>query len=363
MNGPLGAAQVWEVNPGKLGSVCGPVFTALRATGAFGRHSATRELRLWCGSRCLDYHVALDAAEGCGVFAIRFPVGLSGRVSAGIPFGVEPREHFDKEPFRGESFVQGYPAGYYATRWTDVSSSSSGYTLICPSGAHTGYAFLPQQQALEFILLRVRPLTPGLWGQMHPSIKGTGHHAFACSLVPHAGTWREAASYRDALEAHVPLLAFSPGLGLRRVRPGKGPAANSGAAADQASLIEVTPASVVLSTPAPLRGLPKATAREVELRLYETAGRLPTWRSTSACRSRQCMKRISSAGLTVTWEGSRWARTGSISVFLPGRSPPYGCVWRSRAPGEAGEATRQSPSCSLYCVALPKDKPRSKWSS
>lgn len=273
MNGPLGHSQGWEAGKVELEVVQGPVVSVLRARGSFGPHKATRELRLWRGGRRLDYHVELDAAEGNGVFSIRFPLDMSGHVMAGIPFGVEPREQFDKEPFRGEYFVRGYPNGYYAMRWTDVSSSASGYTLVCPPGAYTGYAFDRARESLEFLLLRVRPLTPGEWGQMHPSIKGTGHHVFDCALAPHAGDWQEAASWRDAMESHVPLVAFSPDLGLRRTRLPSGPAAKpSKSPTDEASVVEVAPANVLLSS---LRLVNSSNAGEqcVEMRLYETAGR------------------------------------------------------------------------------------------
>lgn len=271
MNGPLGPAHRWAVEEGDLEFVQGPVFGALRAKGTFGAQAASRELRLWRGGRRLDYHVELDAAEGNGVFAIRFPVNTAGRVFAGIPFGAEPREDFEKEAFRGEYFVQGYPTGYYATRWTDVSSNDFGYTFVCPAGAHTGYAFDADQQTLEFLLLRVRPLPPGMWGQMHPSIKGTGHHAFDCALAPHAATWREAAAYRDALESHLPLLVFSPDLGLRRARPGPWPATGEGELGEEVSFAEASPANVVLSA---LRIVEPTedNAAEVEIRLYEAAG-------------------------------------------------------------------------------------------
>ncbi len=145
MNGPLGPAHRWTIQESSLEHVQGPVFSALRAKGTFGPHSATREFRLWRDGRRLDYHLELDAAEGNGVFAIRYPLDIDGRVFAGIPFGAEPRESFDQEPFRGEYFVKGYPTGYYATRWTDVSSNQFGYTFICPPGAHTGYAFNSDQ--------------------------------------------------------------------------------------------------------------------------------------------------------------------------------------------------------------------------
>lgn len=265
MNGPLGPMHRWTTAASELQHVQGPVFAALRAKGTFGAHSATRELRLWRGSRRLDYHVELNAAESNGVFAIRFPTGMTDRVFAGIPFGAEPRGNFGKEPFREEFFVKGYTNGFYATRWANVSSSVSGYTFICPPGAHTGYAFDRDKQALEFLLLRVRPLTPGTWGQMHPSIKGTGRHVFDCALVPHGGSWREAASYRDAMESHVPLLAFSPDLGLRRARPGKAPVNKVAKLDDSVSFAEVGPNNVVLSS---LR----LVDREVELRLYEATG-------------------------------------------------------------------------------------------
>ncbi len=272
MSGPLGPMHRWTAKENDLQLVQGPVFAALRAKGTFDAHSAIRELRLWRDSRRLDYHVELDAAESNGVFAIRFPTGMTGRVFAGIPFGAEPRENFDKEPFRGEFFVKGYTNGFYATRWADVSSSASGYTFICPAGAHTGYAFDPASQTLEFLLLRVRPLTPGTWGQMHPSIKGTGHHVFDCALVPHTGTWREAASHRDAMESHVPLLAFSPDLGLHRARPGKAPTNKAATLGDGVSFAEVGPSNIVLSSLQLVEPANDKTIREVELRLYEATG-------------------------------------------------------------------------------------------
>jgi alpha-mannosidase len=309
MSGPLGPVHRWATKENDLQLVQGPVFAALRAKGAFGAHTAVRELRLWRDSRRLDFHLELDAAESNGVFAIRFPTGMTGRVFAGIPFGAEPRENFDKEPFRGEYFVQGYPNGYYATRWTDVSSSAGGFTFICPHGAHTGYAYDRDKQTLEFLLLRVRPLTPGKWGQMHPSVKGTGHHVFDCALVPHGGTWREAASYRGAMESHVPLMAFSPDLGLRRARPGKAAANIAAAFDDSVSFAEVEPNNIVLSS---LR----LVDREVELRLYEATGQ----RTEARIRLRQpvaSLRETNFLGQPAQELGKIEIRDGEIHLTIP----------------------------------------------
>ena len=221
MNGPLGKRHGWQVGLQETSSLPGPVSSTLRARGHIGPHSIVRELRLVRGSPRLDFHVEIQAAEGNGVFCIRFPLEVTGRITAGIPFGAEPRDHFESHPFRGEFFVQGYPDGYYATRWTDVSSAGSGYTMVCPWGAHTGYAYKTSEKSLEFLLLRLRPLPGGPWGQMSPSIKGTGRHEFNCSLIPHEGTWREAAVYREALLFHQPLqaLVVSPLPGMGKGQP------------------------------------------------------------------------------------------------------------------------------------------------
>ena len=78
-------------------------------------------------------------------------------------------------------------------------------------------------------------------------------------MLPHAGNWIDAKSYREALEQHVPLLAWSPAYGLGRGGVGslpiqKSPTGPSKTFAPDAirpqaaqSLVEVTPAGVVLS--------------------------------------------------------------------------------------------------------------------
>ena len=270
INGPLGPRHAWNARPEEFRHVQGSVFASLRAVGMIGPHRVAREVRFTQGSRRIDYFVEVEAADGCGVFCIRFPTGLPGWVFAGIPFGAEPREHFEREPFRGEYFVQGYPDGYHATRWTDLSTSDFGYTLVAPPGAPTGYFHKAADQALEFMLLRVRPMPQGLWGQVHPSMKGTGRHAWQCALVPHPKTWREAASYRDAMELHVPLMAFLVGQPFQHhaQRGDLGPRSLP----DAGSLIEVTPANVVLSAMRPVDPADGKTP-QWELRVYETTGR------------------------------------------------------------------------------------------
>lgn len=280
-NGPPGKRRDWQPQPGRSRSIAGPVFASLRSPGSIGPHAMAREVRLWRGSRRIGFHVEIDAQADNGILCIRFPVG-TGKVVAGIPFGVESREHFEREPFRYDGFIVGFPEGYDGTRWTDVSTPSFGYTFICPPGMHTGYAYKQQDHAMEFILNRFQPMPKDIFRQSHPSLEGKGHHEYRCALVPHAGTWREAASYREAMEEHVPLVAWSPSFRIGRGgvcekeapdRPQPDPP-RSGAfrPGGEASLAEVTPASVVLSSMRLVPAGRHGRGPEIELRLYETTG-------------------------------------------------------------------------------------------
>jgi hypothetical protein len=280
-NGPPGKRRDWHPQPGCCQAQQGPVLSCLRSPGSIGPHAVGREVRLWRGSRRIGFHVEFDAQADNGILCIRFPVG-AGKIVAGVPFGVEPRENFDREPFRYDGFIQGFPEGYDGTRWTDVSTPAFGYTFICPPGMHTGYAFKQKDHSLEFILHRLQPMPKDIFRQSHPSLQGKGHHVYQCALTPHPGTWREAAAYREALEEHVPLLAWSPSYRIGRGgvcekelpdRPLPDPLRRGALKpGSEASFAEVTPANVVLSSMRLVRPEPGRQAAEVELRLYETAG-------------------------------------------------------------------------------------------
>ena len=296
--GPAGKRRDWQIDSGLCQSIQGPVFSALRASGRIegpdGAHRVTREVRLWGDSRRIEYDVEIEAKRDNGIFCICFAVGVAGNVTAGIPFGVESRDNLKNELFRADLDLWaggGFPEGYDATRWTDVSDSEFGYTFICPPGMHTGYEFKKNDKSLEFILLRTRSMPDDEFRQCPLSLQGVGRHTWRCALVPHESTWREALSYRQALEQHNPLLAHSPLFGLdcggvtgqrsNRFNAIKGffgvaepewylnPPSPLPA---QASLVEVAPPNVVLSSMRLIKSGSEKEEPEYELRLYETAG-------------------------------------------------------------------------------------------
>ncbi len=285
--GPPGKRRDWRPAIDRCRTAQGPVLATLSVPGTIGGHAVTREVRLWHGSRRIEFGIGLNTTQpDNGIFCIRFPIGISGNVAAGIPFGVESRDHLAREPFRGESFCTGFPEGYDATRWTDVSSADFGYTFICPPGMHSGYAFKRGDRTIEFILDRFMPMPKDAFGRAAASIDGRGRHQWWCALLPHAGTWADAKSYRHALEEHVPLVAWSPGRGLGRGgasslpeidrpdRPGPDAPLPEGLRPHAAeSLVEVSPANVVLSAMRLAQPAKPGDAPPLELRLYESAGK------------------------------------------------------------------------------------------
>jgi alpha-mannosidase len=285
--GPAGKRRDWQPSVAQCRAVQGPAFASLTIPGKIDHHAITREVRLCKGSRRIEFDVDLNTAQhDNGILCIRFPIGLSGKVVAGIPFGVESRDSLEKEPFRGESFCTGFPEGYDATRWTDVSSEKFGYTFICPPGMHTGYVFKKADQSIEFILDSLKPMPKDEFIRTSLSMDGRGHHHWRCALLPHTGDWSDAKSYRHALEQHVPLLAWSTAYGLGRGGVASIPISNKPDRPKQdappsnvvrpqtaASLVEVTPANVILSAMRLVPSVKPAEKPLVELRLYESAGK------------------------------------------------------------------------------------------
>ena len=284
--GPPGKRRDWQPAVDRCQVVQGPAFASLAIPGTVGGHAMTREVRLWHNSRRIEFGIGLNTKQrDNGIFCIRFPIGMSGKVAAGIPFGVESRDHLGQEPFRGESFCTGFPEGYDATRWTDVSSPEFGYTFICPPGMHSGYAFKKGDQTIEFILDRFQPMPKDAFCRVASSLDGRGQHHWWCALLPHPGTWADARSYRQALEQHVPLLAWSPARGLGRGgassvaeidKPERSspdaPLAEGLRPHAATSLVEVSPANVVLSAMRLVPPVKPGDQPPVEMHLYESTG-------------------------------------------------------------------------------------------
>ena len=260
LNGPLGEAVSWEFEPGSVCTRRGELKEEIASVASIGSTTIRRVIRLVRGVQRIELDFEIDAVDRRdGVFRVAVPFDFDGRMVAGIPFGVEPRERFDEEVFRGEFFVQGYPNAFYASRWVDYSGADRGVTFVAPHGAFTGYDFDPTTRTLEFALLRQRSTAATHRGTGTPHMLGLGRHRFTVALVPHDGAWENAGTFRDAFELHNPLAA----------EIGRGGDRNGGEAetGTKWAAVKVAPGTVVLSAAR------WASSREWEVRVYESVGR------------------------------------------------------------------------------------------
>jgi len=258
MLGPYGEAVPCAWAPDRTRSRVGPVRQMLQTEGAIDGSRITRTVTLCPGVRRVDFEIAIDSRDKRdGVFRFAAPLDFEGELTAGIPFGAEPRKDFDKELFREEFFVRGYDNGYFASRWTDWSSDDFGVTFVCPRGAWTGYEFDRDSRMFEFTFLRTRSTDATAGGVGTPHMYGLGAHAFTCALAPHRGTWRDAAAFRNAFDLHNPLAA--------RAAPA-GAVSSGGSAPLTQSFVLLEPDNVVLSSAR------LTEDGDWELRLYETVG-------------------------------------------------------------------------------------------
>lgn len=256
--GPFGEAEACTWEPGSIRSMSSPVRQVLAATGRIRNSVITRTAYLHPSSRRIDFSVLIDSRDRQdGVFRFSMPFDHSGELTAGIPFGAEQRSGFDRELFREEFFVRGYPNGYHACRWTDYSWAGYGVTFVCPHGCFTGYEFDPTAKTLEFTLLRTRSTNETAGGTGPDAMYGQGLHEFTAALVPHTGTWCKAHTFRNALELHNPLVAKMAPIQSR-------PLVNR--APTEQAFISVNAPNVVLSSARVVN------ESECEVRLYEACG-------------------------------------------------------------------------------------------
>jgi alpha-mannosidase len=168
----------------------GPVRAIVRIESAFGSSTLTEELVLDAGASLLEVRVTLDWQERRRVLKLRAPVALEAPVATfSVPFGhVERPAGGGEEP--GQAWVDvtgrlpgGGPAGLAVAcdvkgAW-DIDGASIGITAA-RSPAYAWHDPAP-----------LDPDRPVTW-------QDQGRQRFRYALVPHAGSWRDAAVPRQA---------------------------------------------------------------------------------------------------------------------------------------------------------------------
>jgi alpha-mannosidase len=221
----------------------GPVFAEFQIAHPFDTGSFATVVRLSAAKRRIDIWTTLVNNERFVRYQALFPTSISaGKNVQAIPFGAIER-----------------PAGieFPAQEWIDYSDGRQGLALLnigLPGNVVT-------EGTLMVSLLRAHTLGAyGFGGGYEPGMtSATGlqlgkQRTLHYALMPHAGDWRSARVYREALELNQPLLAHKV-------------AAHAGGLPPRWGFLEVSNPDVVVSALKPGR---KGNAI---LRVYEAAGR------------------------------------------------------------------------------------------
>ena len=349
--GPPGKRRDWRPAIDRCRTVQGPVFASLSVPGTIGRHAVTREVRLWHGSRRIEFGIGLDTAQRRQRHLLHpLPDRHSGNVAAGNPFGVESRDHLAAEPFRGESFCTGFPEGYDATRWTDVSSADVRLHLHLPARhAHRlclQEAATRRSSSSSTASCRCRRTLSAGW-RRRSMAAGDISGGAPCAASRNVGR-RQIVPPRVGV--HVPLVAWSPGAGLGRggasslpesigpIAPARMLRCPTGLRPHAAeSLVEVSPANVVLSAMRLAQPAKPGDTPPLELRLYESAGQAADVVVRLIARRLRRSRRISSASRLPMQSGRKSSAMTSASTWSRGRSSPSGLA--RRRPPEPNQRT------------------------
>lgn len=190
----------------------GPVRVTVRLYGVVDCVKYTQWVTLYAKVKRIDFVTELEFSGERRRVRVVFPVRVEGgRVWHEIPYGAIERGE-------GE---------YPAINWVDISNDEYGVTLIncgIPGNSVVGnLMIMTLLRSIDAMYLdapieaaRLRKLALNylkaagkhfIYYAMGPKALERGRHVYRYALYPHRGTWREAKSYKVALEANCPLIA------------------------------------------------------------------------------------------------------------------------------------------------------------
>jgi len=224
---------------------CGPLTAAMEITRPFGNSRITQRIRLWKGSARLDFETTVDWHERHTLLKVAFPVDiLAPTATYDIQWGSVQRPTHRNTSWDWARFES------CAHKWVDLSEGDYGVSLL--NDCKYGHDILGQ--TIRLTLLR-SPTSPDPQADQ-------GIHHFTYSLLPHRGGYEQAIPAAYAL--NDPLMVW------------RSQASSLDAPADQACLLHLQPANLVIETIKPAED-----GRGFIVRLYDSGRQRGTGKLTS----------------------------------------------------------------------------------
>ncbi|MGQ9673744.1 MAG: alpha-mannosidase [Candidatus Aminicenantales bacterium] len=212
----------------------GPVRTTIQIKNHFRNSTFIEKVQLFAGVPRLDIRMSLDWEERNLMIKAAIPAAVQNSVASfEIPYGVISR------PTTGDEVP--------ALSWMDLTDQSGQFGLSVLNDSRYGCDV--KDNVLRLSLIR---------GATSPDPEADrGGHELAYSLYPHAGTWKDALTFRRGLEFNTPLRAK-----IALIHDGHLPPVHS--------FLRIGPENVVLAS---LKKEMGYGGRSLILRLYEIFGR------------------------------------------------------------------------------------------
>jgi alpha-mannosidase len=181
----------------------GPIRWTVRLEGRWGKSRAWQDFSLTRGRKQVDVRLALDWHEKHRILKLRVPTRVrEGEATFEIPYGAIVRPPTgDEQP---------------AQRWVDLSGCAGGSRGEVPYGVallnDSRYGFDVRGAEIRMSVLRSPIYAFHDPAQVVPDetyeYTDQGRHVVRYAIVPHHGTWREAAVVRRAAELNRPCLVL-----------------------------------------------------------------------------------------------------------------------------------------------------------
>jgi alpha-mannosidase len=169
----------------------GPLRATIRVTRTWDKSKFVQDISVYSGVNRVDVSNQIDWHETHILLKAAFPLAASANAATfEIPYGSIERPTTRNNRFEAAKFE------VPALRWADLGDDNHGFSLINES--KYGYDAVGN-------VLRISLLRSPAWPDPNAD---RGHHEFAYSLYPHAGTWKQALTVRRGYEFNFKLLAL-----------------------------------------------------------------------------------------------------------------------------------------------------------
>ena len=162
----------------------GPLRWRFQRRGRIDQHVVHQDITFDLHGR-IAVETTVDHGHDSCFFALAMPCSRSERLSACVPFGVEPRElagrHVTSNNAGGRSLERMIPGMFYARDWVQATGGPSPWALIVHDGDRY-WRRCDETGALYHLLLRAAPVAIDGWVR-NTELHGSGRSSFRHALV------------------------------------------------------------------------------------------------------------------------------------------------------------------------------------